>query len=56
MVGPYGLSIKFYNLANNISKLDTGIVTTYAIYFTSCCFNCYFCCFANLLFDNSFIC
>jgi len=34
MVGPYGLSIKFYNLANNISKLDTGIVTTYAVYFT----------------------
>jgi len=53
MVGPYGLSIKFYNLANNISKLDTGIVTTYAIYFTLAALTVISVVFANLLFDNS---
>jgi len=45
MVGPYGLSIKFYNLANNISKLDTGIITTYAIYFTIAALTFHFFCF-----------
>ena len=32
MVGPYGLSNSVYNTANNISKLDTGMITTYATY------------------------
>jgi NADH-ubiquinone oxidoreductase chain 5 len=53
MVGPYGLSIKFYNLANNISNLDTGIITTYAIYFTLAALTFISFVFANLLFDNS---
>ena len=32
MVGPYGLSVSIYKTANNISKLDSGIITTYAPY------------------------
>ena len=32
MVGPYGLSHSVYNSANQISKLDTGHITTYATY------------------------
>jgi len=55
MVGPYGLSNNFYNLANKISKLDTGIITTYAIYFTLAALTFIFLVFANLLFDNSLL-
>jgi NADH-ubiquinone oxidoreductase chain 5 len=32
IVGPYGLTNSVYNTANNISRLDTGIITTYATY------------------------
>jgi NADH-ubiquinone oxidoreductase chain 5 len=31
-VGPYGLSTVLSNTGLNISKLDTGIVTSYALY------------------------
>lgn len=31
-IGPYGLSNLFLNTGKNISKLDTGIITTYALY------------------------
>jgi len=55
MVGPYGLSNNFYNLANNISKLDTGIITTYAIYFTLAALTIISLVFANLLFYNSLL-
>jgi len=55
MVGPYGLSNNFYNLANNITKLDTGIITTYAIYFTLAALTIISLVFANLLFDNSLL-
>ena len=30
--GPFGLEKMFINLSNNIAKLDTGIVTSYALY------------------------
>jgi hypothetical protein len=33
-VGPYGLSNTFINTSKNLSKLDTGIITTYALYIT----------------------
>jgi NADH-ubiquinone oxidoreductase chain 5 len=32
LVGPFGLSTILINTASNISKLDTGIVTSYALY------------------------
>jgi len=34
LVGPYGLSNSIYNIGTDISKLDTGVITTYALYFT----------------------
>jgi len=34
LVGPYGLSNTIIKLAKDISKLDTGIITTYALYIT----------------------
>jgi NADH-ubiquinone oxidoreductase chain 5 len=34
LLGPHGLSNVFYNFGKNISKFDTGIITTYALYFT----------------------
>ena len=32
IMGPYGLSNVLFNTGKNISKLDTGIVTSYALY------------------------
>jgi NADH-ubiquinone oxidoreductase chain 5 len=34
VVGPYGLSSFLIDLGKNISKLDTGLITTYALYMT----------------------
>jgi NADH-ubiquinone oxidoreductase chain 5 len=34
LLGPNGLSNVFYNLAKNIARLDSGIITTYALYIT----------------------
>jgi NADH-ubiquinone oxidoreductase chain 5 len=34
LMGPFGLSTTIYNISKNISKLDTGIITTYALYIT----------------------
>jgi NADH-ubiquinone oxidoreductase chain 5 len=34
LFGPYGLSNLFQKTANNLAKLDTGIITTYALYIT----------------------
>jgi NADH-ubiquinone oxidoreductase chain 5 len=34
LVGPYGLSNSIIKLAKDISKLDTGVITTYALYIT----------------------
>ena len=31
-IGPYGLSNTLFSSGKNISKLDTGIVTSYALY------------------------
>ena len=34
LLGPHGISKVLYSLSKNISSLDTGIITTYALYFT----------------------
>ena len=34
LIGPYGLSNTLYNFGRNLSKFDTGIITTYALYIT----------------------
>ena len=31
-LGPYGLSKVFYSSGDNLSKLDTGVITTYSLY------------------------
>jgi NADH-ubiquinone oxidoreductase chain 5 len=32
LIGPYGLEMGLFNISKNISKLDTGLVTSYALY------------------------
>jgi len=34
LIGPYGLASALNHSASNISKLDTGVITTYSIYIT----------------------
>ena len=32
LIGPYGLEKGLISLSKNISKLDTGVITSYALY------------------------
>jgi NADH:ubiquinone oxidoreductase subunit 5 (subunit L)/multisubunit Na+/H+ antiporter MnhA subunit len=34
LIGPFGLTEGSYSASNNLSKLDTGVITTYALYIT----------------------
>ena len=34
-LGPFGLEVSLLNLSKNISKLDSGIITSYALYILS---------------------
>ena len=34
LIGPFGLTQGSYNASYNLSKLDTGVITTYALYIT----------------------
>ena len=54
-LGPYGLSTAFTNTGNNIAKLDTGIVTTYALYITLGLLSLLFVVFAPILIDVSML-
>ena len=53
MVGPYGLSQTLTNTGKNISKLDTGVITTYSIYITLSLLSLIFLIFAPILIDTS---
>nr|WEH01527.1 NADH dehydrogenase subunit 5 [Russula griseocarnosa] len=55
MVGPYGLSQTLTNTGKNISKLDTGIITTYSIYITLSLLSLIFLIFAPILIDTSLL-
>ena len=55
MVGPYGLSHTLTNTGKNISKLDTGVVTTYSIYITLSLLSLIFLIFAPILIDTSLL-
>lgn len=55
LVGPYGLASVLENSANNIAKLDTGIITTYSLYITIGILSLVFLVFAPLLFDTYII-
>jgi NADH-ubiquinone oxidoreductase chain 5 len=55
MIGPYGLSQTLTNTGKNISKLDTGIITTYSIYITLSLLSLIFLIFAPILIDTSLL-
>ena len=55
LLGPYGLASVFENTANNLAKLDTGIITTYSLYITIGILTLIFLVFAPLLFDTTII-
>jgi NADH-ubiquinone oxidoreductase chain 5 len=55
MVGPHGLSQTLTNTGQNISKLDTGVITTYSIYITLSLLSLIFLIFAPILIDTSLL-
>jgi len=55
LVGPYGLASTLTNTGINISKLDTGIVTTYSIYITLGLLSLLFLVFAPILIDTTLL-
>ena len=55
IVGPYGLSQTLTNTGKNISKLDTGVITTYSIYITLSLLSLIFLIFAPILIDTSLL-
>jgi NADH-ubiquinone oxidoreductase chain 5 len=34
-IGPYGLEVGILNISKNMSKLDSGVITSYALYILS---------------------
>src|SRR5713101_2100366 len=55
MVGPHGLSQTLTNTGKNISKLDTGVITTYSIYITLSLLSLIFLIFAPIFIDTSLL-
>ena len=53
LLGPFGLSNTLYNKGESLSKLDTGIITTYALYITIGLLSLLFLVFAPVLIDTS---
>jgi NADH-ubiquinone oxidoreductase chain 5 len=53
LLGPYGLAKAFTNTGINISKLDTGIITTYSLYISIGLLSLLFLIFAPVLIDTS---
>ena len=52
-IGPYGLSNTLNNTGNNISKLDTGVITTYSLYITLGLLSLVFLVFSPILLETS---
>jgi NADH-ubiquinone oxidoreductase chain 5 len=52
LLGPYGLANSLSNSGLNISKLDTGIITTYSLYITIGLISLLFLVFAPVLMDT----
>src|SRR5712664_4004099 len=55
MVGPYGLSKTLTNTGQNISKLDTGVITTYSIYITLSLLSLIFLIFAPIFINTDLL-
>jgi NADH-ubiquinone oxidoreductase chain 5 len=54
LLGPYGLSNYLNNTGKNLAKLDTGIITTYSLYFTLALLALVFLVFAPLFLNTFF--
>jgi len=54
-IGPHGLSSVLQNTASNMSKLDTGVITTYSLYITLGLLSLLFLVFTNVLLDTSLL-
>lgn len=52
LIGPYGLSNTLTNTGVNISKLDTGVITTYSLYITIGLLSLLFLVFTPILLDT----
>jgi NADH-ubiquinone oxidoreductase chain 5 len=55
LLGPYGLASALNSTAKDISKLDTGVITTYSLYITLGLLSLVFLVFAPLLIDTSLL-
>ena len=55
LIGPYGLSDVFTKTGKNISQLDTGVITTYALYIVIALLSFIFILFNSMLFDSSIL-
>lgn len=55
LLGPYGLANTFTNLGLNLSKLDTGIITTYGLYIVISLLALIYVLFGSVLFDFNVI-
>jgi len=55
LVGPHGLSTALTDTGVNISKLDTGLITTYSLYITLGLLTLLFLVFAPILIDTSYL-
>jgi NADH-ubiquinone oxidoreductase chain 5 len=55
LLGPYGLANTFTNIGFNISKLDTGIVTTYGLYIVTSLLALIYIVFGSVLFEFNVI-
>src|SRR5271167_1263307 len=55
LIGPYGLSSVLSKTGTNVAKLDTGIVTSYALYMVLALITVLFMLFAPILLDTSLI-
>ena len=55
LLGPYGLSNYFSKTADSLSKLDTGIITTYSLYITISLISLLFLIFTPLIFNFNYL-
>jgi NADH-ubiquinone oxidoreductase chain 5 len=53
LVGPFGLSNSILNIAKNIAKLDSGVITTYALYISIAFLFLLSILFSSLIFNDS---
>ena len=54
LIGPFGLTESSYSASYNLTKLDTGVVTTYALYITLGLISILFILFFPVLFNVDF--